>query len=176
MQTVNIGLNNQQRQSVIELLNTTLANQYLLLIKTKKYHWDVVSPQFMTLHELWEQHYHTLTENIDQTAERIRMLGGYPVGTAASFIRYASLREHPGDLPSVTEMVSRLLLDHEFIVRELRDTITQSASIHGDEGTADFLTGLLRQHEEMAWMLRSFMEGESLKSDGTRSQVAAVAN
>jgi len=37
------------------------------------------------------------------------------------------------------------------------------------EGTADFLTGLMEQHEEMAWMLRSFIEGESLRSDGAQS-------
>lgn len=27
----------------------------------------------------------------------------------------------------------------------------------GDQGTADFLTGLMLTHEKMAWMLRSFV-------------------
>jgi len=27
----------------------------------------------------------------------------------------------------------------------------------------------MEQHEEMAWMLRSFIEGESLRSDGAQS-------
>ena len=35
-----------------------------------------------------------------------------------------------------------------------------------DDGTADFLTGLMEQHEQMAWMLRSFIEGESISPDG----------
>lgn len=103
MPTINIGLTDEQRQGVIELLNADLADSYLLLIKTKKYHWDVVGPQFRTLHQLWEEHYEALTVGIDELAERIRTLGGYPVGTAEGFLKHASIKEHPGDLPSANE-------------------------------------------------------------------------
>ena len=71
MPKLNIGLTEEQRHGVIELLNRDLANFYLLLIKTKKYHWDVVGPQFRTLHTLWEEQYNSITKNIDATAERI---------------------------------------------------------------------------------------------------------
>lgn len=108
MQSLNIGLSDEQRQGVIGILNANLADFYLLLIKTKKYHWDVVGPQFRSLHELWEEHYLALTQNIDDTAERMRALGGYPVGTAAGFLQLTSLREHPSDLPKAYEMVARL--------------------------------------------------------------------
>lgn len=164
----NIGLTEEQRHGVIELLNKDLADQYLLLIKTKKYHWDVVGPQFRTLHTLWEEHYNTLTINIDATAERVRALGGYPLGTAAGFIQYSSIKEHAQDLPSANEMVSRLVQDHEQIIRNFREDVDKCGENYHDEGTADFLTGLMEQHEEMAWMLRSFIEGESLASDGNK--------
>ncbi|HEY9847579.1 MAG TPA: hypothetical protein V6D03_15455, partial [Candidatus Caenarcaniphilales bacterium] len=49
-----------------------------------------------------------------------------------------------------------------------RDHVDQCSENFHDEGTADFLTGLMEQHEEMAWMLRSFIEGEALKSDGSQ--------
>lgn len=167
MRAINIGLTDEQRQGVVELLNRDLSDAYLLLIKTKKYHWDVVGPQFRTLHELWEEQYQALTENIDSMAERIRALGGYPVGTAAGFLEMASLKEHTGDIPIATEMVARLVEDHEQVIRNLREHIDQCSENFHDEGTADFLTGLMEQHEEMAWMLRSFIEGEALKSDGS---------
>ncbi|EAW38149.1 Dps family protein [Lyngbya sp. PCC 8106] len=166
MPTLNIGLTDEQRQGVIELLNVNLADMYLLLIKTKKYHWDVIGPQFRTLHELWEEHYEALTINIDSTAERIRALGGYPIGTAKGFLEKATLREHAGDLPNANEMVQRLVTDHEQIIRNLRENIDHCSEKFHDEGTADFLTGLMEQHEEMAWMLRSFIEGEQLKPSG----------
>ena len=168
MPQVNIGLSEEQRHGVIDLLNQDLADLYLLLIKTKKYHWDVIGPQFRTLHTLWEEHYNSLTINIDETAERVRQLGGYPLGTAAGFVQHSTLKEHPNDLPSANEMVARLVQDHEQVIRNLRGHIDDCGEKFHDEGSADFLTALMEQHEEMAWMLRSFLEGESLDPSGRR--------
>jgi starvation-inducible DNA-binding protein len=162
MAKINIGLTEEQLQGVIQLLNQDLADFYLLLIKTKKYHWDVIGPQFRTLHEMWQEQYEALTENIDACAERIRALGDYPIGTAASFLQHTSIKEHPGDLPTAKEMVERLVIDHEQIIRNLRQHIDLCSQKFHDEGSADFLTGLMEEHEEMAWMLRSFIEGEAI--------------
>lgn len=174
MRSINIGLTEQQRQGVCELLNNDLADAYLLLVKTKKYHWDVVGPQFRSLHQLWEEHYQTLTINIDSIAERVRALGDFPVGTMEGFLKLASLKENPDNLPSATQMVSKLVDDHEQVIRNLREHIDKCADDFHDEGTADFLTGLMEGHEEMAWMLRSFIEGESLQADGKTPAKTAV--
>ncbi len=170
MKTINIGLNETQRQDVIDLLNQDLADSYLLLVKTKKYHWDVVGPQFMTLHKLWQEHYEALTLNVDVIAERVRTLGGYPVGTMEGFLAICSLKEHAGKIPTATGMVSQLLDDHEQIVRNLREHIDQCSNKFKDDGTADFLTGLIEQHEQISWMLRSFIEGEAIASNGTKPE------
>jgi starvation-inducible DNA-binding protein len=174
MRKLNIGLTEEQRAGVIDLLNRDLANSYLLLIKTKKFHWDVVGPQFRSLHQLWEEHYQTLTETIDQIAERVRTLGGFPVGTAQGFLEYGSIKEQSDTIPLATEMVSQLVDDHELIIRGLREHVDRCSEEFHDEGTADFLTGLMEGHEEMAWMLRSFIEGESLQSDGGKSELEKV--
>ena len=57
MKKINIGLTDEQRNGVIDLLNGVVADAYLLIVKTKKYHWDVIGPQFMTLHKVWEEQY-----------------------------------------------------------------------------------------------------------------------
>lgn len=168
MPRLNIGLSDEQRQGVIKLLNTDLSDFYLLLIKTKKYHWDVVGPQFRSLHELWEEQYMALTESIDKTAERIRALGGYPVGTAQGFLENSTIEEQPHTLPTAFDMVGSLVKDHEQIIRNLRDHVDSCGDNFHDQGTADFLTGLMEAHEEMAWMLRSFIEGEAIQPNGER--------
>jgi starvation-inducible DNA-binding protein len=168
MRKLNIGLTEEQRQGVINLLNQDLADAYLLLVKTKKFHWDVVGPQFRSLHQIWEEHYQALTETIDSVAERVRALGGYPVGTMEGFLKIASLKEQPNNVPVATQMVAQLVDDHEQVIRNLRDHVDQCGEQFHDQGTADFLTGLMEGHEEMAWMLRSFIEGESLQSDGSQ--------
>jgi starvation-inducible DNA-binding protein len=165
MRKLNIGLSEEQRNGVCELLNKDLADTNLLLIKTKKYHWDVTGPEFRSLHELWEEQYEILTESIDSTAERVRQLGNFPVGTAEGFIRFSSIKEHTGDVPTAHQMVANLADDHEQIIRNLREHIDACSEDFHDEGTADFLTGVMEQHEEMAWMLRSFIEGYSISPD-----------
>lgn len=99
MQTSSLDLIAKQREGVIHFLNQDLADTYLLLIKTKKCHWDVVGHQFMPLYTLWQEHYEALTINVDVIAERVRTLGGYPVGTMAGFLEICSLKEHPGHVP-----------------------------------------------------------------------------
>ncbi len=175
--SINIGLTDKQRQGVIDLLNHDLADAYLLLVKTKKYHWDVIGPQFRTLHQLWEEQYEILGQSIDACAERVRTLGGYPVGTLEGFLKLTSLKEQAGAVPSTTDMVVQLVDDHEQIIRSLRQHIDACTEDFHDEGTADFLTGLMEQHEQMAWMLRSFIEGEAVAPNGsqpTLSKKAAV--
>ena len=173
MRNINIGLTDEQRQGVIDLLNHNLADSYLLVVKTKKFHWDVVGPQFISLHELWDKQYEALSMNIDAIAERIRALGGYPIGTMKGFLEYSSLGEHPGNIPMATGMVAALVEDHEQIVRNLRESIDSCSEKYHDAGTADFLTGLMEQHEEMAWMLRSFIEGEAVNANGARPDLAS---
>ena len=40
------------------------------------------------------------------------------------------------------------------LIRQLSGNLAELSAI-GDEGTLDFLTGLMEQHEKMAWMLRA---------------------
>lgn len=172
-----IGLGSDELTGVIRCLNRALSNVSILTAKTKKSHWDVVGPQFMTLHKLWDDQYETLARYQDELAERVRTLGGFPVGTLAGFLREATLTEQPGDVPSATEAVSNLLADHEHVVRDLRDSIDACDERFNDKGTADLLTGLMEGHEKMAWMLRSFLQGEGVEPDRTaeRPRVAAYA-
>jgi starvation-inducible DNA-binding protein len=177
MQSVNIGLSDTQLAGVVDLLNHDVADVYVLIVKTKKHHWDVVGPQFRTLHLLWEEQYTALSENLDLMAERIRTLGGYPVGTMAGCLQLASIKEHPGDVPKASSMVERMVEDHEQIIRNLREHVDACGEEYSDQGTADFLTGLMEEHEKMAWMLRSFLEGEQFEiANGGQPSVNEMAS
>ena len=173
MTKMDIGLSEEQRSAVIDLLNHDLADTHMLIIKTKKHHWDVVGPEFRSLHRLWDEQYAALATNEDAIAERVRQLGGYPVGTAQGFLSYTTLTEHPGDVPDAYEMVARLQADHEQIIRTLREQIDTCGEEHHDQGTADFLTELMQGHEMMAWMLRSFIEGKEIVPDREISAINA---
>ena len=156
-----IGLSDAQRDSVVKILNTLLSDEYVLYTKTRNYHWNVTGPQFNDLHKFFEEQYTELNVVVDDVAERARSLGGWSFGTLSEFSQHARLKEHPGQHPNAREMIANLLADHETIVRQLRKDL-EAAEKHHDMGTNDFLTGLMEKHEKMAWMLRAFLQAESV--------------
>ena len=158
---LNIGLSDEQREGVVKILNGILSDEYVLYTKTRNYHWNVTGPQFNDLHKFFEEQYTELNVVVDDVAERARSLGGWAFGTLAEFSQHARLEEHPGQYHSAREMIANLLADHEANIRQLRVDL-EAAEKHHDMGTNDFLTGLMEKHEKMAWMLRAFLERESV--------------
>jgi starvation-inducible DNA-binding protein len=156
----NIGLADRDREEVVSILNTLLANEYVLYTKTRNYHWNVIGPQFHDLHEFFGKQYEELDEIVDDVAERARQLGGKALGTLPEFLKRAGIKEHPNEYPDARTMISNLLDDHEAVVRSLRIDADAAADKYHDMGTNDFLIGLMEQHEKMAWMLRSFLEAK----------------
>jgi starvation-inducible DNA-binding protein len=155
--TLNIGISDPHRQGVIALLNTLLADEYVLYTKTRNYHWNVTGLQFNDLHKFFEAQYEALDDIVDEVAERARSLGGRAAGTLEEFRKHTRLNEEPGTAPAAKDMLAKLLADHEALVRTLRADVDATTDKFKDVGTADFLTGLLEQHEKMAWMLRAFL-------------------
>jgi starvation-inducible DNA-binding protein len=157
----NIDLSEEQRNSVVKILNALLSDEYVLYTKTRNYHWNVTGPQFNDLHKFFEEQYTELNVVADDVAERARSLGGWALGTLNEFSQHARVNEYPGQYPQAREMIANLLADHETIVRQLRTDLETAEKQH-DMGTNDFLTGLMEKHEKMAWMLRAFSAGESV--------------
>ena len=154
---INIGLSQDQRLGVVALLKSLLADEYVLYTKTRNFNWNVTGPRFHDLHKFFESQYEAIDETIDEVAERIRSLGGVAPGSLAEFLALARLSEQKGELASADLLVERLLEDHEAVIRVLREDLRTANDEFGDAGTSDFLTGLLEEHEKMAWMLRSLL-------------------
>ena len=154
----NIGLSQKNLASVKDILNSILADAVVLYTKTRKFHWNVSGNSFMELHKLFEYQYKKLEEAIDEIAERINKLGFKTPGTMAEFLEAASLKETPGKYPVQTAMIKELLNDHEAVVIVLRKGIDDCEDKFSDKGTADFLTGLMQEHETLAWTLRRYLD------------------
>lgn len=151
----NIGLTSENRQKLWHTLNVLLADEHLIYTKTRKAHWNITGIQFYSLHEMLEDQYNELQTQADEIAERTRMLGGEAIGTMSEFIQHTRLEEQPNQNATAEDMMRLLLEDHEQLVAYLRNDIEVSSDDYHDEGTADLLVGIMRMHEQMAWMLRS---------------------
>jgi starvation-inducible DNA-binding protein len=151
----NIGISESNKQAVASELNKLLADEFLLYTKTRKFHWNVEGAQFHDLHLFFEKQYDQIAIIMDEVAERIRKIGHYALGSMKHFLKEASLLENEDTETSSGTMLQELLDDHETIIRRLRSDIEKFQDKYKDAGSADFITGLIEQHETMAWMLRA---------------------
>jgi starvation-inducible DNA-binding protein len=155
---LNIGISDKDLKGIHKLLNTVLADGNILYIKLRKFHWNLSGDNFMELHQLFEAQYNEVALAIDEVAERISTLGGVAIGTTSEFASTSNLKETPGKVPDIQGMLKELVSDHETIVRALRKGIEDAEKKYSDAGTADFLTGLIQNHEKMAWKLRKYFK------------------
>jgi starvation-inducible DNA-binding protein len=153
---VNIGISEKNRQAVAIALNQLLADEHVLYNKTRNYHWSIEGPSFMEFHKLYESQYKLLAESIDQIAERIRTIGHFAEGRLKEIVKLATLDE-PEAPTGQGEQIKNLETDHETMIMKLRKLIKDFDEKYKDIGSSDFVTGLLKDHEKMAWMLRSYL-------------------
>lgn len=153
MSTINIGIKEQDRQTIANGLKKLLANSYTLYLQTHNFHWNVTGPQFRELHLMFEEHYTELAVAVDDIAERIRTLGVVAPGTYRAFAELSEIKEVDG-VPSATSMVELLTQGHEQIIRSCREVL-KPAQEADDESTAALVSDRMRIHEKTAWMLRA---------------------
>lgn len=145
-----IGIPEEQVQSITKNLASILTSEFELYIKTLHAHWNVVDRSFYGLHEMFGKQYGELAKIIDNVAERIRSLG--------------DVADVSGNYIATTNKLSKdilpeLLESHEILITELREYIKETNQTE-DFGTANFLTGIMEQHEKIAWMLRATYSGK----------------
>lgn len=152
---VNTGISTENSTKVAEELNKVLADEFVLYVKTLKFHWNIEGRDFHAYHLFLEEQYNELQKIIDAVAERVRKVGQFAVGSMKQFLADTSLKEH-SDTAVVTEsMVKELVDDHESLIRKTRELIDAFEDEYDDAGSADFITGIMKEHEKMAWMLRA---------------------
>lgn len=153
----NIGITSANTQAVANELSKILADEYILYTKTRNAHWNIEGIDFYAIHKFLEVQFGQLDDFIDRVAERIRSLGHYAPGTLKSFLELTHLTETARDKNDSQGFIRELLADHESIIVTLRESISPFAEKYHDAGTSDFITGLLEEHEKMAWFLRSHL-------------------
>ncbi|QOW10500.1 DNA starvation/stationary phase protection protein [Kaistella flava (ex Peng et al. 2021)] len=153
-----LGITQKNLTAVNQILNAVLADGNMLYIKLRKFHWNLSGDNFMELHLLFEDQYNAVAEAADEVAERIATLGGTAIGTTTEFAKESQLKETPGKVPDTQGILKELVGDHESIVKSLRENLDKCEDDYKDAGTADFLNGLMQEHEKMAWKLRKYFK------------------
>ena len=153
MSTIDIGINQADREAVAEHLKHLLADSYSLYLQTHNFHWNVTGPMFNQLHLMFETHYTELAIAVDDIAERIRSLDVAAPGTYSAFASLSSIAEVEG-VPAADEMVTILTQGHEQVVKTCRAALSVAQQAD-DESSSALISDRMRIHEKTAWMLRA---------------------
>ena len=152
---LNTGISGANSKKVADALNQVLADEFVLYTKTLKFHWNIEGRDFHALHLFLDDQYHQLQTIIDSVAERVRKVGHFAIGSMKEFLAEASLKEHAATTSVAESMLAELVSDHDAIIRKTRTLIDDFDKKYDDKGSSDFITGIMKEHEKMAWMLRS---------------------
>ena len=142
------------QNKIVTALSKTLAEEYILMLKTQNFHWNVEGPLFYSLHMLFEQHYTFLATKVDEVAERIRALGFKAPGSFQEFHKISSIHEAASDNVNASQMIELLTKDHTYLVGELKQNKEEADKV-GDNSSAALYDDLIAFHEKAAWMIRS---------------------
>lgn len=153
-----IGLDDEVRLEIGQMLNLVLADEYVIYATTRDYHWNVTGPDFFSLHRQFAEQSDQVAGWMDDVAERARAIGAGARGNWADLTSAARSSADPGYRLSAGRMLRGLLELHESMILQLRADSEACATRIKEAGTADFLTGLMCRHEKIAWMLRSQLE------------------
>ncbi len=150
---VNIGIEGKDRKHLAELLESALANTYVLYAKIQGVHWNVAGPNFYGIHKMTEEQYGDLNQSIDELAERIRAIGYLAPTKLATFLKLSQIKE-ADELGDARAMLETLAQDHQAVAKILRAAVKEADEVD-DVFTADMLTARIGSHEKFAWMLRA---------------------
>lgn len=153
-----IGITADNLTSVSHALNSILADEFVLYATTRGAHWNVEGIDFYNKHLFFEKQYEELANMIDEVAERIRMLGHYASSKLNEYMELTHLTQDSREKNDSAGFIHSLLADHETVIIHLREHIDLFNNKLNDAGTADFITGLMKKHEQMAWMLRAHLK------------------
>ncbi|MEF3275578.1 MAG: DNA starvation/stationary phase protection protein Dps [Chloroflexus sp.] len=153
-----IDLPLERRRSLIAMLNQQLADTFDLMSQAKQAHWNVKGPQFLELHELFDDLAGRLSGFVDALAERITSLGGMAMGTARVAAAASRLPEYPTDITDGMAHVAALADRFAAYGQTTRQAIDFAAE-QGDQATADLLTEIVRAVDKDLWFLEAHLQG-----------------
>lgn len=134
-------------------LGQVFVETYALYLKTQNYHWNVTGANFKSLHEMFEENYKDLADAVDDIAERIKTLDGYP---PATFTKLAKLTKVGDALEQINanDMLRDLIKGYEILIKTMKSCMVAAVK-DNDEATISLMVARLETSEKNIWMLKS---------------------
>lgn len=169
------GMSLEQGSEVASLLQDRLYAYNDLHLTLKHIHWNVVGPNFISVHEMIDPQVDAVRGFADAVAERIATLGSSPTGTPGRLVEERAWDEYSIARDTAIAHLGALDLVYQGVISSVRDTIEKVGDV--DPITEDMLIGQSAELELFHWFVRAHLEnsGGEVASSGASSEQAAAA-
>jgi starvation-inducible DNA-binding protein len=142
------------RSELNALMNLRLASAVDLQMQMKQAHWNVKGPNFIGLHQLFDQVDEAVESYVDLIAERIVQLGGVAEGTVRAAALRSHLPEYPLDIADGMSHVDAVATALSTFGEAVRGTIYEANALD-DADTADLFTEVSRGIDKWLWFVEA---------------------
>jgi starvation-inducible DNA-binding protein len=170
------GMTKEDAATISGRLQQRLHSLLDLSMTLKHIHWNVVGPDFVSVHEMLDDHVEGVREMADQLAERIATLGGIPNGLPGGLVRERSWDDYALGRAVVPAHLGALDKAYDGIIRDHRSALTALDGL--DPVSHDMLVEQTGRLELNQWLIRAQLEntaGELPTADADTQLDAAAA-
>jgi len=151
-----VGVPENNRQALIALLHSRLADSTDLRSQVKWAHWNLKGMHFLPRHQLFDSVASHLEEQTDMIAERIAALGGVAHGTVREAAAGSGLREADLAASDGASMLKFLAHNAAHHANAVHEAVRESDDLD-DAITADRFTQLTRELDKDLWFLEAHL-------------------
>lgn len=141
----------------IKLMNEYLASLYIEVAKIHNLHWNVTGSNFKDVHLETEAIYERLFEEYDAIAERIKMIGEYPLVKVSEFVKIAFVKELESKDYKDSEVL-KLLVDDLKIFKNKALEIREYSESEKDFITVDMFEEFISKLDKDIWFISSMIK------------------
>lgn len=150
-----LGLDTKKTKKVSDELQNLLADMQVYYTNLRGFHWNIKGPRFFQLHEAFEGMYDVVSDQIDEVAERILMLGETPKHNFSDYLKNNEIKE-TGVVSNGDEAI-KLILDYLKVLIAKERNILELADDASDEATIALIGEYISGQEKTVWMLTSML-------------------
>lgn len=141
----------------IELLNDYMSNLKVMNNNLYNMHFNIVGASFFGMHKKLQDYYEKLALMYDSAAERIKMLGGYPITSLKKISEVSTIKSMSSMDYTGKQVIEVLDNDFSFLTSYTRDLLDFFNS-KGDIYTTNMLADNLNFFEKELWMIQSSLK------------------
>ena len=133
-------------------MNELLSSLEVFYHKLQSYHWYVKGHAFFTVHAQLESYYDEVSEEIDEVAETLLMIGGAPVSTLKEFLELSKVSEAEGVYIKADELLPKVRDDYA-LLEKLAEGVKSTAEEEGNVLVSAKMDDLIESFSKAIWMI-----------------------